>query len=165
MKLGFPVRYTKMMPLIGAAVGFGVLSVAGETRTNAPARLPARSATATNSVLLEPEVPKSVFLIPTAPQQGRDPFYPNSTRLFASVVVTPAMQPVVIQVELRLKALSGAPNHRLAIINNHTFEPGEEGEVVTNAGRARVRCLQINEDSVVVQVGGEQRILRLRPGI
>ena len=71
----------------------------------------------------------------------------------------------MIIVELHLKALSGTPGHRFAIINNHTFETGEEGDILTNAGRSRVRCLEIRDDSVLVQVGGEQRLLHLRAGI
>jgi hypothetical protein len=163
MKPRFPVCYSKIAPLVGAAISFGFMSLAAETRTNAPAKPLAQIAT--NAAPIEPEVPKSVFLIPTTPQQGRDPFYPSSTRLFASVVISAAKQPVVIAIELQLKALSGAPGHRLAINNNHTFKSGEEGDVTTNAGHARVRCLQVNEDSVLVLVGGEQRVLRLRPGI
>ncbi|HVM47625.1 MAG TPA: hypothetical protein VMU04_06330 [Candidatus Acidoferrum sp.] len=153
----------KRLALLCVTLSAGLLSLAADTRTNSPKGL-SLSTTVTN-VYVEPEVPKSMFLIPTTPQQGRDPFYPNSTRLFASVVVNAAKPASAVQVELRLKALSGVPNHRLAMINNHTFESGEEGEVTTPTGHARIRCLQINEDSAVVQVGGEQRILRLRPGI
>jgi hypothetical protein len=156
------------LPLAAAILGFAAAASAAQTQTNTPAKPPAPLPAATNAAPPKPEIPKSVFIIPTTPQQGKDPFYPTSMRLFASVTVTPATpQPAFSAVELQLKALSGPPDHRLAIINNHTFEAGEEGEVGTNAGqgRARIRCLQIKEDSVLVQIGGEQRVLRLRPGI
>jgi hypothetical protein len=55
--------------------------------------------------------------------------------------------------------------HRLALINNHTFEAGEEAEVTTITGRILVRCLQIREESVLIQVGPERRELRMRAGI
>lgn len=139
---------------------------AAESRTNTPARSPSPSPGAAKAALAEPEIPKSVFNIPTSPQEGKDPFYPLSTRLFAHAVVVPTIQPAaVLVVELQLKALSGTPGHRFAIINNHTFETGEEGDVMTNAGRAHVRCLEIKEDAVLVQIGGQQRVLHLRPGI
>ena len=67
-------------------------------------------------------------------------------------------------VELRLNGISGTPDHRLAIINNQTFESNEEAEVPTFPGRARIRCLEITADSALVQVGAEQRMLHLRPG-
>jgi hypothetical protein len=64
---------------------------------------------------------------------------------------------------LHLNGISGTVDRRLAIINNQTFQTNEEGEVPTNPGRARIRCVEIRADSVLVQVGGEQRVLRLRP--
>ena len=73
-----------------------------------------------------------------------------------------APEPVQVAVDLRLKAISGLPEHRLALINNHTFEAGEEGEIATTSGRMRIRCLEITQDSAVVQVGSERRELRLR---
>ena len=149
------------LPLAAALICLAFTSSAAQTQTNTPAPPPA----ATNAAPAQPEIPKSVFNIPTTPQEGKDPFYPRSTRLFTSVTVTPTNQPTVIAVELQLKALSGSAGRRLAIINNHTFEAGEEGEVVTNAGRVRIVCLEIKDDSVVVLVGGERRILRLRSGI
>jgi len=154
-----------LLPLGAALIGLALPCPAAQTRTNLPAKTSAPPPATTNAAPVEPEVPKSVFIIPSAPQQGKDPFYPNSVRLFASVVITPTNQPAVVTVELQLKALSGTANHRLAIINNRTFETGEEGEVATATGHAHIRCLEIKEDTVAVLVGGEQRILRLRPGI
>lgn len=78
------------------------------------------------------------------------------------IVVQTTPEPVTVAVELKLKAISGLPEHRLALINNHTFEAGEEGEVVTTNGRMRIRCLEIHGESAVVQVGPERRELRLR---
>ncbi len=162
-----PVVPGTTLPLAAALLGFALAASAAQTQTNTPAKPSAPPPAATNAAPPTPEIPKSVFPLPTTPQQGKDPFYPRSMRLFANVSVTPTNQPAFIAVELQLKALSGPPGHRLAIINNHTFEAVEEGEVGTNAGqgRARIRCLEIKEDSVLIQIGGEQRVLRLRPGI
>ena len=111
---------------------------------------------------------QSVFVMPKGKQEGVDPFFPRSSRLYtgpvAPIVVSTTPEPVTVAVELKLKAISGLPEHRLALINNHTFEAGEEGEVVTTNGRMRIRCLEIHQESAVIQVGPERRELRLRSG-
>jgi hypothetical protein len=153
----------KLLAFAVAFLSLAFASLATQTRTNAPATV---SLAATNAAPVQAEIPKSVFLIPATPQEGKDPFFPRSMRLFASVVVMSNVQPLVTPpaVELRLNGISGTADRRLAIINNQTFETNEEGEVPTNPGRARIRCLEIKTDSAVVQIGSEQRVLRLRPG-
>ena len=156
----------KLLAFAAAFLSLAFASHAAQSPTNAPV---SASRAATNALPALVEIPKSLFMIPTSPQEGKDPFFPRSMRLFASGVVvktnlptnTPAPVPVV---ELRLNGISGTPDRRLAIINNQTFEANEEGEVPTNPGRARIRCLEIKPDSVLVQVGGEQRVLHLRTG-
>jgi hypothetical protein len=129
----------------------------------APGAKPAGTAGAqTNAVL------QSVFVLPHSPQEGRDPFFPNSTRPYSTFAPTPNMTnaPAPMQVvDLRLKGFSGPADRRLAIINNHTFEAGEEAEVIMGPGRIPIRCLEIRADSVVVEIRGERRELRLRPGV
>lgn len=107
-------------------------------------------------------IPQSVFTIPTNPKQGRDPFFPNSTRLPGGASLPVHSSSSHSDVTLVLKGLSGAPDHRLAIINDRTLAEGEESEINTSAGRVRIRCLQIRGEVVVVEVGGERRELRLR---
>jgi len=163
MKLSSYRPVEKPLVLAVAFLSLAFASLATQTHTNAPVKvLPA----STNAGPVQPEIPKSVFLIPATPQEGKDPFFPHSMRLFVSgVVVKTNVQPTAPPpVELRLNGISGTADRRLAIINNQTFETNEEGEVPTNPGRARIRCLEIKADSVVVQVGGEQRALHLRPG-
>jgi hypothetical protein len=119
----------------------------------------------TNTTATNAPVAQSVFIMPKGKQEGVDPFFPRSNRPYfgTPVPVAPTNpEPVTVAVELRLKAISGLPEHRLALINNHTFEAGEEGEVVTTTGRMRIRCLEITQDSTVVQVGAERRELHLR---
>jgi hypothetical protein len=130
------------------------------------AQAPAKALPApTNAAPAQPEIPKSVFIIPTKPQEGKDPFFPRSVRLFSSVLVKTNIQPITHPVELHLNGISGTAERPLAIINNQTFETNEEGEIPTHPGRARIRCLEIKPDSVLIQVGGEQRMLHLRAGL
>ena len=156
----------RRQPLLLAAglLGLAFPAPAAQTHTNAPTG-PAPALT--NALPVKVEIPKSVFIIPTTPQEGKDPFFPRSTRLYASVVIKsnslPAAAAAVI-VDLKLNGISGTSDHRLAIINNRTFGPNEEGAVSTALGPVRIRCLEIKADSVLVQVGGEQRVLRLRSG-
>jgi len=151
----------KLLALAAALLGVAFASFAAQTHTNAPA---GSSLAHTNALAALPEIPQSVFIIPTTPQEGKDPFFPRSTRLYTSVVVKSNLQPVAVSVELKLNGISGTIDHRLAIINNRTFGVNEEAVVPTSAGLARVRCLEIKPDSVLIQIGGEQRVLRLRTG-
>jgi len=121
----------------------------------------------TNATAANAPVAQSVFLSnPKGPQEGVDPFFPRSKRPYFGTPVpiapTTTPEPAPVAVDLKLKAISGLPEHRLALINNHTFEAGEEGEIVTTNGRMRIRCLEITQDSAVVQVGAERRELHLR---
>jgi hypothetical protein len=122
------------------------------------------SATSTNKPHAEAQA-QSVFVMPKDQHEGVDPFFPKSHRPYGTVmpIVVETNQPApgVVAVELKLKAISGLPEHRLALINNHTFEAGEEGEVLTTNGRMRIRCLEVRQDSAVVQIGPERRELHL----
>jgi S1-C subfamily serine protease len=66
-----------------------------------------------------------------------------------------------LPVELRINGLSGGPGHRLVTINNNTFAAGEEGDVISNGDRVRIRCLEIRDNAAVVQIGKEQQTLNL----
>ena len=135
----------------------------------------AAAATSTNSrtggtadelakaAVVEAPIPQSVFELPKSADDGRDPFFPTSTRLFGSVTTTKT-KTAPTGSGLVLKALAGYPGNRFATINSIVFAEGEERECVTPGGRITVRCLEISEDSVVVEVGGARRILRMRQG-
>ena len=144
-------------PLLLGAVVLGLALAARAAQTPA----------ATKPAAAEPEVPKSVFHLPTSPQDpAKDPFFPLSTRLRSKPpqLISATNAPPVV-VELELKGISGTVERRLAIINSRTFAVGEEGEVPTSNGHARIRVVEIKSDSVVVSLNGEQRVLRLRPGV
>jgi hypothetical protein len=95
----------------------------------------------------------------TFDSNGRDPFFPNSTRQALAPSEGGENQPTVV---LALKGFSGNANRRFAIINDRTFAAGEESEVVTAGGRIRIRCVEIRADVAVVTVGGGPKVeLRL----
>jgi hypothetical protein len=123
---------------------------------------PANAAPALEAAI---EVPKSQFIIPASPSEGRDPFFPESMRLFASQVRSaPTKASAPAPAVLVLKAISASGSRRVASINNRPFEAGEEGEVVVGTSRVRVRCLEVREDRVLVEVEGQPQELRLRAG-
>jgi hypothetical protein len=99
----------------------------------------------------------SVFVIPSDPREGRDPFFPNSNRPYKVAVATNS-RPQELS-SLVIKGFSGSVDHRLVIINNHTFAPGDEGDVVTSSGRIHLNCVEIKTNSVVIEVGGERHEL------
>lgn len=116
-----------------------------------------------NPALLTPP-PQSVFVIPKKATEGKDPFFPGSTRVQNVNVEVKPKGPTPVVIELSLKGISGTAAEPLAIINTTTFTTGEENEVITEGGRMRVRCVEINitAGTVLVQVGGQRRELRLQ---
>lgn len=63
---------------------------------------------------------------------------------------------------LELQGVSGSANKRLAVINNRSFQAGEEGEIKTAGGRIKIRCEEIRNDAVVVSVGNPPQRIELR---
>ena len=153
-----PTRLTLFGLCLTILFGMHALKVcagpAPKIATNAPS--------AAKAAPQEPVIPRSIFEAPKTSQEGRDPFFPNSPRVFGPVVAKTNAGPAAVR--LSLKALSGSPNNRLATINNVTFAAGEESDVVASAGRVRVRVIEIKEDSVIIEVGGARQTLRMRSG-
>lgn len=54
-----------------------------------------------------------------------------------------------------LKSISGTPDRRFALLNNQTLGAGETASVMFDGGNVKVRCVEIRERSMVVQVEGE----------
>jgi hypothetical protein len=112
--------------------------------------------------------PVSVFVMPRTPQDGRDPFFPHSMRPYGPIAPVQTNAPAIVAaIEVRLNGISGSSEHRLAIINNRTFDKGEEAEIVSGSTRSRIRCLEIKTDSVIIQLipSGERREIRMRGGV
>lgn len=101
---------------------------------------------------------RSVFVLPTSSREGRDPFFPESTR---SIEEVKAASRTVEITALKVPGISGTPGHLLAIINNHTFAIGDEGDVLTSSGRVHLRCIEIQRGFVLVEINGQSHRLNL----
>jgi len=101
---------------------------------------------------------------------GKDPFFPRSKRKAkAAVAVDPSKAvetPVIAPISLlSLKGISGS-SRKLALINNQTFARGETSTVKTTNGTMRVKCVEIKDKSVVVQINDDPKnqVLYLKEG-
>ena len=56
--------------------------------------------------------------------------------------------------DIVLKGISGIPDRRFAVINNQTLGKGETGRIKAGQKSVTVKCLEIKERSVVVQIEG-----------
>ena len=124
----------------------------------------AQGAADTNAAPAELIVPKSVFQDDL--KNGKDPFFPKSSRRSAKVPVdaTPIIAP---EAQLALKGISVPANRRFALINNKPLAAGESDYVKIGNGQIKVHCHEIRENSVVITVEGnpEQKELKLREGL
>ena len=94
----------------------------------------------------------SIFVLPMNAADGRDPFFPESTRAMeAEAANTHTVEITAIKVP----GVSGTPGHYLAIINTHTFSVGEEGDIKTASGTVHIRCLAIQPSGVTVEINGK----------
>jgi hypothetical protein len=111
----------------------------------------------------QPAVPevvsRSTFIIPASPQEGRDPFFPNSSRPYETVAAAVAQPRAGDVSSLVLKGVSGPPDRRLAIINNHTLAVGDEETINTPQGPIHIRCVEIKSSSAVIESGGQRHEL------
>jgi hypothetical protein len=108
-------------------------------------------------------IPQSVYVVPSTPKDGRNPFFPQSVATPA--VVKPKEGAAVDMAAFVLNGITSPPR-RTAMINGRTFEPGEEGEVkLPNGAKVLIKCEEIGSDSTIIQVNGVRRELRLRFGL
>jgi len=96
----------------------------------------------------------SVFVMPASVREGRDPFYPESARPYEAAVA--ANRTVEVNA-FTIKGLSIQGGRSMAIINNHTFAVGDEGNVRTATGEVHIRCVEIRPGTVVIEVNGTRR--------
>jgi hypothetical protein len=104
----------------------------------------------------KPAPVRSVFLMPANAREGRDPFFPDSARPYEAAV---AASRTVEANAFSVKGISIERGHAMAIINNHTFTVGDEGDVQTTSGRVHLRCTEIRPGVVVIEVNGIKREL------
>jgi len=126
-----------------ALVAAGAPAVFGGPPTAAPAK---------------PVPVRSEFVMPASPQEGRDPFFPESTRPYESAMV---VKRTVEVNAFSVKGISIENGHPMAIINNHTFAVGDEGDVLTPTGRVHLRCTDIRAGTVEIEVNGVKRELNI----
>ena len=118
------------------------------------------------------DIPSSQSVFIDDPKFARDPFFPKSQRWKPQIVVaitaTPDMSIYAhILNSFVLKGISGRPGRRLALLNNRTVAVGETTDLKLNNQIFRVRCVEIREKSVLLQVDGssESKEIHLRSGI
>ena len=56
--------------------------------------------------------------------------------------------------KIKLHGISGAGDHRLAIINDQTFEKGDQIALRIDGKSVKVTCLEIRDSSVSVSIDG-----------
>jgi hypothetical protein len=96
---------------------------------------------ASNPRLVKSVTTSSVF----QSAEGSDPFFPKP------IPPPPPSSPKDGLWGLKLQGISGHGNARLAIINNRTFAASEDGWVTRGTQKVRIRCLQIQVGSVLVE--------------
>ncbi len=101
---------------------------------------------------------KSVFIQPKKFIEGRDPFFPESTRVFQAVMAENSSHNVEVTT-LSIKGYYRDSSGAYVIINNHTFTVGDEGDVVTPGGRVHIRCVDILPSVVVIEYSGSMHQL------
>jgi TPR repeat protein len=57
--------------------------------------------------------------------------------------------------QITLQGIAGFKDHRQAIINGRTFGVGDENEIEVNGKPVKVRCIEIRDDSVLLQIDQE----------
>lgn len=147
-----------------ACAVLGLLVFIGTANSAEKTNLPAATHSATNAPAKQApiEIPVSQFVIATTTAEGRNPFFPDSLMTMrANVNTTTNAAGKVPSVALDLKGISG----RFALINNRTFEAGEEGDVTSGRSKVHVHCIKIREDSVTIEADGTRMELKLRPGL
>ena len=131
----------------------------------------ARAGDKTNAAarIAPPALVKSVFVSDS--QTGKDPFYPNSTRRLEvqeqSAPTNSAPRTSELFNQLALKGFSGTRGQMLALINSSTIGVGELAEIRCGRQVLKVRCREIRDRSVLIELEGvgEIKELKLRDGI
>lgn len=105
---------------------------------------------------------KSVFAMPKKFAEGRDPFFPESARVFQAVLAENVSHTVEIS-SLVVKGYSRDASGAYVIINNRTFGIGDERDVTTPGGRVHLKCVDILPDTVVIEYNGSLHQLLINP--
>jgi hypothetical protein len=133
-----------------------------------PLKTAAKNSTAveTNAVSVAVVIPKSVFS--TNVNEGKDPFFPESTRrahLLAERSAVRTSRPVQARSSyLKLNGLWPSKSRPLALINKTSLAPGETADISVMTVNAQnkpesikvtVRCIEVRKESVLISIDGE----------
>jgi hypothetical protein len=144
MKLPSPIHFVIALATLVSLPALG--QAAKKPATSEPKAAPARS----------------VFNVPTRSSEGRDPFFPESGRVFQAMAAENSSHTVEIS-SLAVKGFYRDAKSAFVIINNHTFAVGDEGDVLTPGGRVHIRCVEIRSAVVIIDVNGSRHELLLNP--
>lgn len=151
----------------GLLIASGILLFMAAIPSLAVAETGSKSSSSSGQTNAAIVVPRSEFVLPTKASDGRDPFFPLSARINVSTKpekTTEVPQPATVAMTLKGIA-RGVGTKRYALINDKTFTVGDEHEVLVSNSRVRVHCIEIKEDSVIIEINGARQELRMRPGI
>lgn len=81
-------------------------------------------------------------------------YVPTPEAALAALLYVPPHAPSPVPDTLELKGISGTPQHRFALINDTTFQPGERWKVRKGSSKVMVQCLEIRPESAVIRVAG-----------
>jgi hypothetical protein len=109
------------------------------------------------------EIPRSTFVVPASSAEGRDPFFPTlRDRITAASTGEKQTSAKPAVDRLALQGISGAGDRRLCVINDRTLAVGDEQEIPIPGGMLRVKCLEINETFVVIDLAGSRHELHFK---
>ena len=153
-----PSHFSLIAGLLLLCVAVGGVTAGTDTKNVAP-----KTKTESNTPPREVVTPKAVFI--DDPQFGKDPFFPGSTRRAPKLPGRTNTLVDTHNLPLTVKLILVGQTKKLAQINNRTFEQGEQVEVLAGGQKVKLRCLEIHEKSVLVNVEGatEPKELFLRP--
>jgi len=113
-----------------------------------------------------PNAPKSIFAHQQhEPGFGKDPFFPRTERFTKVATVDPESVRPNVPDTITLKGISFVQGKKLAIINNYTVAEGEEFSARSGGQALKVKCVEIKERSVMIQVNGVSKELSMRAGL
>lgn len=81
----------------------------------------------------------------------------NSTPTISALLYVPPPVPSPVPDTLMLKGISGVASHMFALINDTTFEALESRQVRVGQTNVTIQCLEIHNDSVVIQAAGSNK--------
>ncbi len=102
---------------------------------------------------------RSTFTQPKQFSEGRDPFYPESTRVFQAVMAESPNSHKADVSALVVKGYYRDSKGAFVIINNHTFTTGDEGNVITPGGRIHLKCVDVLPNVVIIECNGSMHQL------